>query len=49
MTSLGCPFKCNFYLCQKLMNGKYFAGTPESIVKEFKNLPRENQEYTFGF
>ncbi len=41
MTSRGCPFRCNFCACWKLMNGKYAARTPESIVEELKSLPEE--------
>lgn len=39
MTSKGCPFRCNFCACWKLMNGHYAARTPESIINELKSLP----------
>ncbi len=41
MTSRGCPFRCNFCACWKLMNGKYTARQPESIIEELKALPKE--------
>ena len=41
MTSRGCPFRCNFCACWKLMNGKYVTRTPESIILELKSLPKE--------
>lgn len=40
MTSRGCPFRCNFCACWKLMNGKYVTRTAESIVEELKSLPK---------
>lgn len=41
MTSRGCPFRCNFCACWKLMDGKYAARTPESIINELKSLPED--------
>ena len=41
LTSRGCPFRCNFCACWKLMDGKYAARTPESIIDELKSLPEE--------
>ncbi len=41
MTSRGCPFRCNFCACWKLMNGKYVTRTPKSILLELKSLPKE--------
>jgi radical SAM superfamily enzyme YgiQ (UPF0313 family) len=40
MTSRGCPFRCNFCACWKLMNGKYITRSPESIILELNNLPK---------
>lgn len=39
MTSRGCPFRCTFCACWKMMNGKYFTRSPESIVEEFASMP----------
>ncbi|MGE5420086.1 MAG: B12-binding domain-containing radical SAM protein, partial [Chloroflexota bacterium] len=39
MTSRGCPFRCNFCACWKLMDGKYAARTAESIIVELKSMP----------
>jgi len=41
MTSRGCPFRCNFCACWKLMDGKYAVRSPESIIEELKSLPEE--------
>jgi len=41
MTSRGCPFRCNFCACWKIMNGQYSSRTPESIINELKSLPEE--------
>ena len=38
LSSRGCPFRCTFCACWKLMNGKYFTRSPESIVKELASL-----------
>ena len=48
MTSRGCPFRCNFCACWKLMNGKYAARTPESIIHELKSLPEETDIVYFS-
>ena len=39
LTSRGCPYRCNFCACWKIMDGKYVARSPESIVEEFAGLP----------
>ncbi len=41
MTSRGCPFRCNFCACWKLMDGKYAVRSPESIIEELTSLPEE--------
>lgn len=41
MTSRGCAFRCKFCACWKLMDGKYAARTPESIIQELKTLPED--------
>ncbi|MBE9510608.1 MAG: cobalamin-dependent protein [Bacteroidetes bacterium] len=48
MTSRGCPFRCNFCACWKLMNGKYVTRTPESIILELKSLPMETDVVYFS-
>ena len=39
MTSRGCPFRCNFCACWKLMGGKFATRNAESIICELKSLP----------
>ncbi|MFC2115915.1 B12-binding domain-containing radical SAM protein [Bacteroidota bacterium] len=41
MTSRGCPFRCTFCACWKLMNGKYVTRDIKSIIEEIKSLPDE--------
>jgi radical SAM superfamily enzyme YgiQ (UPF0313 family) len=41
VTSRGCPFRCTFCACWKIMKGKYFSRSPESIVEEYAGLPEE--------
>jgi radical SAM superfamily enzyme YgiQ (UPF0313 family) len=41
MSSRGCPFRCTFCACWKLMHGKYAARSPEAIVREIATLPEE--------
>ena len=48
MTSRGCPYRCNFCACWKLMNGKYASRTPESIVEELRSLPVEDEIVYFS-
>lgn len=48
MTSRGCPFRCNFCACWKLMDGKYAARTPESIIEELKSMPRRMEVVYFS-
>lgn len=48
MTSRGCAFRCNFCACWKLMEGKYAARTPESIIDELKSLPAEIEAVYFS-
>ncbi|NIM11421.1 MAG: radical SAM protein [Candidatus Aminicenantes bacterium] len=39
MSSRGCPFRCTFCACWKLMKGKYVTRNVESIIDELKSLP----------
>ena len=48
MTSRGCPFRCNFCACWKLMDGKYTVREPESIIEELKSLPEETDIVYFS-
>jgi len=48
MTSRGCPFRCNFCACWKLMDGKYAARSPESIIEELKSLPEKTDAVYFS-
>jgi radical SAM superfamily enzyme YgiQ (UPF0313 family) len=41
MTSRGCPFRCSFCACWKIMEGKYFARSAESVVDEIAAMPDE--------
>jgi radical SAM superfamily enzyme YgiQ (UPF0313 family) len=41
MSSRGCPFRCTFCACWKLMHGKYAVRSPEAIVREIDALPDE--------
>jgi radical SAM superfamily enzyme YgiQ (UPF0313 family) len=41
MTSRGCPFRCTFCACWKLMDGKYVTRDAKSIVEEIMSLPDE--------
>ncbi len=38
MTSRGCPFRCTFCACWKLMDGKYVTRDVDSIIEELKSL-----------
>jgi radical SAM superfamily enzyme YgiQ (UPF0313 family) len=39
MTSRGCPYRCTFCACWKMMDGKYAIRDIKSIVEEIKGLP----------
>jgi len=41
MSSRGCPFRCTFCACWKLMNGKLRTRKVESIIEEIQSLPEE--------
>lgn len=38
MTSRGCPFRCNFCAMWKVMNGKYWVRSPQSVVNEISEV-----------
>jgi hopanoid C-3 methylase len=48
MTSRGCPFRCTFCSCWKVMNGRYFARSPESIVEELASLGEDVDSVQFA-
>jgi radical SAM superfamily enzyme YgiQ (UPF0313 family) len=48
MTSRGCPFRCSFCACWKIMGGKYVARSPESIVAEIAAMPDEVELICFA-
>lgn len=48
VTSRGCPFRCTFCACWKIMNGKYFTRSPESIVEEYAALPEDIELVCFA-
>jgi radical SAM superfamily enzyme YgiQ (UPF0313 family) len=48
MTSRGCPFRCSFCACWKIMDGKYLSRTPESIVDEIASMPEEDELICFA-
>jgi radical SAM superfamily enzyme YgiQ (UPF0313 family) len=41
LTSRGCPYRCTFCACWKLMRGKYVTRNPESVVEELACLPED--------
>jgi radical SAM superfamily enzyme YgiQ (UPF0313 family) len=41
LSSRGCPFRCTFCACWKMMSGKYLTRNPESIVEELASLPED--------
>ena len=48
MTSRGCPFRCSFCACWKIMDGKYLARSPESVVDEIAAMPEEVELICFA-
>ncbi len=48
VTSRGCPFRCTFCACWKIMNGKYFTRSPESIIEEYAGLPEDIELVCFA-
>jgi hopanoid C-3 methylase len=48
MSSRGCPFRCTFCSCWKIMNGKYFTRSPESIVEELASLGEDIDSVQFA-
>ena len=48
MTSRGCPFRCSFCACWKIMDGKYLSRSPESIVAEIAAMPEDIELICFA-
>jgi radical SAM superfamily enzyme YgiQ (UPF0313 family) len=48
MSSRGCPFRCTFCSCWKIMNGKYLTRSPESIVEELASLGEDIDSVQFA-
>jgi radical SAM superfamily enzyme YgiQ (UPF0313 family) len=48
MSSRGCPFRCTFCACWKLMHGKYAVRSPEAIVREIATLPDDTELVYFS-
>jgi len=48
LTSRGCPFRCNFCACWKLLKGKYIVRSPESVVEELMILPEDTDLVYFA-
>lgn len=40
-TSGGCPFKCSFCACWKIMDGKYITRSAEEVVEEIIQIPED--------
>jgi radical SAM superfamily enzyme YgiQ (UPF0313 family) len=41
LTNRGCPFRCTFCACWKMMDGRYAARDPDSVVEELTSLPED--------
>ncbi len=48
LTSRGCPYRCNFCACWKLLNGRYFVRSPESVAEELMVLPEDTDLVYFA-
>ena len=48
MSSRGCPFRCTFCSCWKIMDGKYFTRSPESVVEELASLGEDIDSVQFA-
>ena len=40
VSSRGCPYRCTFCACWKIMDGKYFTRSVEAVVDEFADLAK---------
>lgn len=48
VTSRGCPYRCTFCACWRVMKGKYVTRSPESVAAEFASLPEEIELVCFS-
>jgi len=48
LSSRGCPFRCHFCACWKLLKGRYFVRSPESVVEELIGLPGDTDLVYFA-
>jgi len=48
LSSRGCPFRCTFCSCWKIMDGKYFTRSPESVVEELASLGEDIDSVQFA-
>ncbi len=52
ITAQGCPFRCSFCACWKVLNGRYEARDPEAVVEELAEVPEKRvfigDDHTFG-
>jgi radical SAM superfamily enzyme YgiQ (UPF0313 family) len=51
-TAMGCPFRCSFCACWRVMSGKYVTRSPEAVVKEISSAKEKyiffGDDLTFG-
>jgi radical SAM superfamily enzyme YgiQ (UPF0313 family) len=48
MTSRGCPFRCTFCACWKLMNGRYVTRNIDSVIEEIESIPEDVEIIDFS-
>jgi radical SAM superfamily enzyme YgiQ (UPF0313 family) len=48
MTSRGCPFRCTFCACWKLMDGRYVTRSADSVVQELGTLSEKDDIVYFS-
>lgn len=48
LTSRGCPYRCTFCACWKMMDGNYYTRSPESIVEEIGSLEGDIDRVCFA-
>lgn len=48
LTSRGCPYRCDFCACWKLIGGKYLVRNPDSVVEELATLPADIDHVFFA-
>jgi radical SAM superfamily enzyme YgiQ (UPF0313 family) len=52
VTAQGCPYRCSFCACWKVLNGKYLVRDPDEVVDELAAIPEGHvflgDNHTFG-